>query len=424
MVQGDPNRLRQIVVNLVGNAIKFTVEGEVALKVRVEAEDDIEHNLHFTVSDTGIGIPPEKLKHIFEPFSQADSSTTRKYGGTGLGLSISSRLVEVMGGKMWVESEVGRGSEFHFTVRLGTSENTIEVGTIASPEILRGVKVLVADDNRTNRRILEGMLKRWDMKSTSVEDGEEALVLLSSAQNAGEPYALVLTDMHMPKMDGFGLVERIKDRPELHAPTIMMLTSAGHRGDAERCRELGITAYLLKPIRQSELREAIARVLGAREQTGSIPLVTRYSLQDAHDPQAVLRVLVAEDNPVNQRLAVRMLEKRGHRVTIAGNGRAALEALEKDTFDLVFMDVQMPVMDGFQATSTIREREKSIGGHQIVIAVTAHAMKGDRDQCLAGGMDNYLSKPIRPQELDDILDKYLALRTKPAIAVEPLGISD
>jgi len=424
VLQGDSNRLRQVLVNLIGNAIKFTDHGEVALNVQVEAEDGKNRVIRFTVSDTGIGIPPEKQTLIFQPFAQADNSTTRKYGGTGLGLTISRRLVELMGGNLWVESEVGRGTQFHFTARLKTSEKPIEAGAIAPPETLRGVKVLIVDDNRTNRRILEGMLKRWDMKSTSVEDGEEALVLLSSAQNAGEPYALVLTDMHMPKMDGFGLVEQIKDRPELRAPTIMMLTSAGHRGDAERCRELGITAYLLKPIRQSELREAIARVLEAREQTGPIPLVTRYSLQDARDPQPVLRVLVAEDNPVNQRLAVRMLEKRGHRVTVAGNGRAALEALEKDTFDLVFMDVQMPVVDGFQATSTIREREKSIGGHQIVIAVTAHAMKGDRDQCLAGGMDNYLSKPIRPQELDDILDKYLALRTKPAITVDPLGISD
>jgi PAS domain S-box-containing protein len=424
VVHGDSNRLRQVLVNLIGNAIKFTDHGEVALNVQVEAEDGHDRMIHFTVSDTGIGIPPEKQKLIFQPFAQADNSTTRKYGGTGLGLTISKRLVELMGGNLRVESEVGRGTQFHFAARLKTSEKSFEVGTIALPETLRGVKVLIVDDNRTNRRILEGMLKRWDMKSSSVEDGEEALALLSSAQNAGEPYALVLTDMHMPKMDGFGLVERIKDRPELRAPTIMMLTSAGHRGDAERCRELGITAYLLKPIRQSELREAIARVLGAREQSGPIPLVTRYSLQDARDPQAVLRVLVAEDNPVNQRLAVRMLEKRGHRVTVAGNGRAALEALEKDTFDLVFMDVQMPLMDGFQATSTIREREKSIGGHQIVIAVTAHAMKGDRDLCLAGGMDNYLSKPIRPQELDDILDKYLALRTKPAIVVEPLEISD
>src|ERR1700680_2679649 len=350
MALGDSNRLRQIVVNLVGNAIKFTSEGEVALKVRADAQDARDCILHFTVSDTGVGIPPEKQKLIFEPFSQADTSTTRKYGGTGLGLTISTRLVEMMGGKMWVESEVGRGSEFHFTAQLGTSEKAIDVGMIAPAEILRGVKVLIVDDNRTNRRILEGMLKRWEMNSTSVEDGEEALLQLSSAQNAGAPYALVLTDMHMPKMDGFSLVEQIRQRPELSAAIIMMLTSAGHRGDGARCQELGVSAYLLKPIRQSELREAIGRVLGAPPHKGAIPLVTRYSLQDARDSQTILSVLVAEDNAVNQLLATRLLEKRGHRVVMTANGREALEALAKDRFDLILMDVQMPEMDGLQAT--------------------------------------------------------------------------
>jgi len=411
MAQGDSNRLRQIVVNLVGNAIKFTDEGEVALKVRVDAVEGGDRILHFTVSDTGVGIPAEKLKLIFEPFSQADTSTTRKYGGTGLGLTISTRLVEMMGGKMWVESEVGRGYEFHFTARVGASEKTIEVGMIAPPEILRGVKVLVVDDNRTNRRILEGMLKRWEMKSTSVDEGEKALTELFSALEAGEPYGLVLTDMHMPKMDGFTLIERIRQRPELSAAIIMMLTSAGHRGDAARCQELGVAAYLLKPIRQSELREAIARVLGAREQKGAIPLITRYSLGDALEPMAVLRVLVAEDNAVNQRLAARLLEKRGHRVTVTANGREAVEALANQNFDLVLMDIQMPKMDGFEATAVIREREMHDGGHIPIIALTANAMKGDRERCLTAGMDGYLSKPIVSQELDELLGTYLARRT-------------
>jgi PAS domain S-box-containing protein len=411
MARGDSNRLRQIVVNLVGNAIKFTDEGEVALKVRVDAVEGADRILHLIVSDTGVGISPEKQKLIFEPFSQADSSTTRKYGGTGLGLTISARLVEMMGGRIWVESEMGRGSEFHFTVRMGASEKAIEVGTIAPAELLRGVKVLVVDDNRTNRRILEGMLKRWEMNSTSVDDGEKALAELSSALKAGESYGLILTDMHMPKMDGFGLIERIRQMPELSTAIIMMLTSAGHRGDAVRCQDLGVSAYLLKPIRQSELREAIARVLGAREQKGAIPLITRYSLGDAQEPAAVLRVLVAEDNAVNQRLASRLLEKRGHRVTVMVNGREALEALEKQTFDLILMDVQMPEMDGFEATSAIREREKHTGAHIPIIALTAHAMKGDMERCLAAGMDGYLSKPIRPQDLDEILETYLARRT-------------
>src|ERR1700722_6917331 len=257
------------------------------------------------------------------------------------------------------------------------------MGTIAPPEILRDVKVLIVDDNRTNRRILEGMLKRWEMKSTSVEDGEEALAQLSSSRKTGAPFGLVLTDMHMPKMDGFTLIERIRQRPELSTAIIMMLTSAGHRGDGARCQELEVAAYLLKPIRQSDLREAIARVLGAREQAGAIPLITRYSLQDARDPATSLRVLVAEDNPVNQLLVTRLLEKRGHGVVMTFNGREALVALAKDTYDLVLMDVQMPVMDGLEATSALRQREKERGDgiHQPVIALTAYAMKGDQELC-------------------------------------------
>jgi signal transduction histidine kinase/DNA-binding response OmpR family regulator len=424
VVRGDSTRLRQVVINLVGNAIKFTDEGEVALKVQAEAPEGQDRLLRFTVSDTGIGIPKDKQESIFAPFSQADTSTTRKYGGTGLGLTISTRLVEMMGGKIWVESEVGRGSQFHFTARLGVADvKEIKVGSIAPPETLRGVKVLVVDDNRTNRRILEGMLRRWAMRSTCVEHGEDALAQLTGAREAGEPYGLILTDMHMPKMDGFTLIERIRQRPELSTATIMMLTSAGHRGDAARCQELGVAAYLLKPIRQSELREAIARVLGAREQDGAIPLITRFSLQDAREPSAFLRVLLAEDNLVNQRLAVRLLEKRGHRVVVAGNGREALQALEKDSFDLVFMDVQMPEMDGLEATAAIRERETRSGLHQPIIALTAHAMKGDREKCLAGGMDGYLTKPIRPQELDDILEDYLARRLASPNTIEVAGLS-
>jgi two-component system sensor histidine kinase/response regulator len=410
VVRGDSNRLRQVVVNLLGNAIKFTDKGEVALNVQVDAEDGNERILHFTVSDSGIGIPPEKQKLIFQPFAQADNSTTRKYGGTGLGMTISSRLATIMGGKMWVESEVGRGTKVHFTVRLQSSEKPVEVGTTAPPEILRDVKVLIVDDNRTNRRILEGMLKRWEMKSTSVETGEEALAQLSSAWELGDPYGLLLTDMHMPEMDGFTLIERIRQRPELSTAIIMMLTSAGHRGDGARCQKLGVAAYLLKPIRQSDLREGIARVLGAREQKGAIPLVTRYSLQDARDPAAFLRVLVAEDNPVNQLLVTRLLDKRGHGVVMTFNGREALAALAKDTYDLVLMDVQMPVMDGLEATSVLRKTEKDRGDgiHQPVIALTAHAMKGDQERCLAAGMDGYLTKPIRPQELDALLVGYVA----------------
>jgi signal transduction histidine kinase/DNA-binding response OmpR family regulator len=410
-VRGDSSRLRQIVVNLVGNAIKFTSEGEIVLSVRALETEGAERLLQFTVSDTGIGIPVEKQKLIFEPFTQADTSTTRKFGGTGLGLTISTRLVGIMGGKIWVESEPGRGTRFHFTARLEVADaQAIRVGTIAPPEILRRVKVLVVDDNRTNRGILEGMLKRWEMKPTSVEGGEEALGQLSLAWEAGDPYGLILMDMNMPKMDGFSLVERIRQSPQLATATIMMLTSAGHRGDSARCLELGVAAYLLKPIRQSELREAVARVLGAKEQESAIPLITRFSLQDGREPSEFLSVLLVEDNAVNQRLAARLLEKRGHRVVVTANGREALAALEKDTFDLVLMDVQMPEMDGLEATAAIRKKEEHSGNHQAVIALTAHAMKGDEERCLAAGMDGYLSKPIRPQELDAILEGYVARR--------------
>jgi len=409
VVRGDSSRLRQIVVNLVGNAIKFTDSGEIAVKVQVEAREGTDYVCWFTVADSGVGIPEAKRELIFKPFTQADTSTTRKYGGTGLGLTISTRLVQMMGGRIWVESEVGQGSQFHFTIRLEAADaKEIKLGTIAPPELLRDVKVLVVDDNRTNRRILEGMLVRWHMKPTSVDCAAAALTQLSAALEAGEPYPLILTDMHMPEMDGFALIEQIRRRPELSTATIMMLTSAGHRGDAARCQELGVSAYLLKPIRQSELREAVARVLGAREQDGAIPLVTRFSLHDAREPDAYLRVLLAEDNLVNQRLAVRLLEKRGHRVVVAATGFEALQALEKESFDLVLMDVQMPEMDGFEATAAIREKEKGGGLHQAVVALTAHAMKGDREKCLAAGMDGYLSKPIRPQELDQLLETYTA----------------
>jgi two-component system, sensor histidine kinase and response regulator len=409
VARGDITRLRQVLLNLVGNAIKFTNEGEITVKVCQQSREEHDLVLHFTVSDTGIGIPENKRELIFDPFAQGDTSTTRKYGGTGLGLTISNRLVQMMGGRIWVESEEGRGSDFHFTVRLQIADRReVKVGSPAPPEVLRGVRVLVVDDNQTNRRILEGMLRRWEMVPVLAEGGEQALAELASARNEGRAFGLVVTDMHMPKMDGFEFVEHIREKPELCTATIMMLTSAGHRGDAERCHKLGVSAYLLKPIRQSELREAIARILGAREPGGDVPLITRFSLGNARDPSEILRILVAEDNLVNQRLIVRLLEKRGHRVVVAGNGKEVLAAMEKESFDLILMDVQMPEMDGFEATTAIRKKEKTNGLHQIIVALTAHAMKGDQEKCLAAGMDGYLSKPIRPQELDEVLARYAA----------------
>ena len=407
MICGDVGRLRQVIINLAGNAIKFTHQGEVALRVWSESTIDNAQQLHFVVADTGIGIPKEKLDLIFRPFMQADTSTTRRYGGTGLGLSISNRLVAMMGGAMWVESEVGHGSEFHFTVWMQrTNAQTPAENSNVSPAILCGVKVLVVDDHQVNRRILEGLLKNWEMRPSSAESGEIALARLIEGQHAGEPYQLILADLHMPEMDGFELVRRIRERPELPPPVILMLTSAGHQGDTARCKELGVAAYLLKPIRQSELREAVARVLGAGEQKSAIPLSGRSSLEDVGKPSISLRILVAEDNLVNQRLATRLLEKRGHFVTVAATGCEALAALEKSSFDLVLMDMQMPEMDGFEATAAIRKKEKP-GTHLPIVALTAHAMKGDREKCIAAGMDGYLAKPIRPEELDAVLHGHL-----------------
>jgi len=420
-VRGDSTRLRQVVVNLVGNAVKFTDEGEVALKVQVMEGAGGPPMLHFIVTDTGIGIPPEKQKSIFEPFTQADTSTTRKYGGTGLGLTISIRLVQMMGGQMWVESQMGIGTAFHFTMPLVPAADPLDEKPIGSSEILRGLKVLIVDDNRTNRRILDGMLKRWGMATTLAEGGAEALAELLAAYSSGQSYDLIISDLLMPRMDGFSFVRQVREKPELSAATIMMLTSAGRRGDAARCEELDISAYLMKPIRQAELREAIIRTLGTHEQKGAHALITRYSLSETGETVSSLRILVAEDNPVNQKLAARLLEKRGHSVSVVANGHQALDALDHGDYDLVLMDMQMPEMDGFEATGEVRRREKRTGRHMPVIALTAHAMKGDRERCIEAGMDGYLSKPIRAQDLDEVLAKYMSRQRAPEPAPENAG---
>jgi two-component system, sensor histidine kinase and response regulator len=406
-VRGDPGRLRQVLLNLVGNALKFTGEGEVGIQVVADAIEENASMLHFIVSDSGVGIAPEKLDMIFDSFNQADASTTRQFGGTGLGLTISRGLVQRMGGRIWVESELGAGSRFHFTVRLITEANSAAViERPASPVTLQGVKVLIVDDNGTNRIILQNMVERWGMNPTAVSDSEQALDELSAAEKANHAYELMLTDMHMPTMDGFGLVGHLKDSVKFSTPTIMMLTSGGRRGDAARCEELGIAGYLIKPVRQAELREAIVRVLSAKQELLPTPLVTRYSLRGKGDLLRTLHILLAEDNLVNQKIAVRLLEKRGHHVVVAGNGEEALGTLAQGSFDLVLMDVHMPGMDGVEATIAIREKEKSTGLHQQVIAMTALAMKGDRERCLAAGMDGYLSKPIDLQQLDEVLAVY------------------
>jgi two-component system sensor histidine kinase/response regulator len=406
-VNGDPGRLCQVLLNLVGNALKFTEKGEVGIRVVADAIEEKASILHFIVFDSGVGIAPEKLEMIFDSFNQADVSTTRQFGGTGLGLTISRRLVQLMGGRVWVESELGAGSRFHFTTRLITeTSDAAETKSPTSLAILRGVKVLIVDDNETNRFILHHMVERWGMNPTSVSNGEQALAELSAPEIVDHPFGLVLTDMYMPRMDGFGLVVRLKDNLKFSTPTIMMLTSGGQRGDAVRCEELGIAAYLTKPVRQIELRQAVIRALRAKQEELPVPLITRYSLRDRGDFLRSLHVLLAEDNRINQKIATRLLEKRGHHVALAENGDEALAALAQRSFDLVLMDVHMPGIDGIEATKAIREQEKSTGLHQPVIAMTALAMTGDRERCLAAGMDGYLSKPIDLQKLDEVLAVY------------------
>ena len=392
----DVTRLRQVIINLIGNAIKFTERGGVGLEVHVDSRAGDEMQLHFQVRDTGIGIPQEKQTTIFAAFSQADGSTSRRFGGTGLGLTISSQLVKMMGGRIWVESEPGQGSCFHFTVQAREASSASPARTVDASQ-LAGQRVLVVDDNASHRGILADMLRDWGMEPVLAASGSEATALLGPAEAAGQPFAWLLIDAHMPGMDGFELVTHIQKHTGLTQARIVMLTSAGQRGDAGRCRELGVAAYLTKPVAQSQLLDALRAVLGAKPAVGEpAELVTRLSLGEG---QRKPRVLLAEDNTVNQRLAVRLLEKRDHEVTVVNNGREALAALEKDDFDVVLMDVQMPQVDGFEATALIREREKTTGRHIPIIAMTAHAMKGDRQRCLAAQMDGYVAKPIKAEEL-------------------------
>jgi len=401
---GDPGRIRQILINLVGNAIKFTEHGEILVSVDEQSSGSATTTLHFAVKDTGVGIPVEQQEKIFEAFSQADGSMTRKYGGTGLGLTISVRLVEMMGGRVWLESQPGRGSTFHFTVQLAVQDTASARPIPLQPEQLRDLHALIVDDNFTNRRVLHGMLTRWGMRPTSVEGGRAALQALEIAKSTGHPFPLILLDGQMPDMDGFALAEQIQKDPGLLAVTIMMLTSAGHLGDAARCRDLGISAYLVKPIRQTELLDGICQALKKESITKNRPLVTRHTLQENKHRS---RVLLAEDNAVNQTLAVRLLEKRGYSVIVAGNGREAVEAFENNQFDVVLMDIQMPEMDGFEATAAIRAKEKLAGGHVPIIAMTAHALKGDQERCISAGMDGYVSKPIRTSELFSTMERML-----------------
>jgi signal transduction histidine kinase/DNA-binding response OmpR family regulator len=403
---GDPIRLRQVLFNLLGNAIKFTELGEVIL--RVEVMDKLQDGacLHFSVRDTGIGIPVERQKAVFEAFTQADNSTTRKYGGTGLGLTITSRLVALMGGRIWIESEPGKGSVFHFTVMFGLRRaSTIQATARLEAGDLRDLSVLVVDDNKTNGRILKEILRNWGLRPTITDGGDEALAILEKAHRSGKPFDLLLSDLQMPIMNGFALVERIRQNPKLAVATIMMLTSVSEPGDRSSCLELGVKACLTKPIRRSALRQAILSTMSSTVHHNANPLIAPHSLGEA---RRGLRILLAEDNAVNQALAKRLLENMGHTVVMASNGFEALKAiLEMESFDGALMDVQMPEMDGFETTQAIREAERSNGNHLPIIALTARAMKEDEKRCLAAGMDGYLSKPIRPSELSAILKRLV-----------------
>jgi len=391
-VFGDPIRLRQIVINLVGNAIKFTDKGEVMLHVERQGQSESILDLHFFVSDTGIGIPEKKQQTIFEAFEQVDSSTTRKYGGTGLGLSISAALVKLMGGTMWVESKVRQGSKFHFTVVLEVRKSESETLPQGS-QTLTDLPILVVDDNASNRRILKEILTNWRMKATLANSGAEALNALAQGSSSNN-IALVLLDVHMPEMDGFRVAEQIRNKHQ--EIKVILLTSASRPSDVARCRELGISDYLSKPIKQSELFDAIVTAMAEPRQKPEVCETAAASIQPSERP---LRVLLAEDNPVNQTLAIRILEKIGHKVQVVNNGKEAIGRAQGEEFDLILMDVQMPEMDGLEATTAIRAAEAGTGKHVPIVAMTAHAMKGDKEKCLSAGMDGYLSKPIRIDEL-------------------------
>jgi CheY-like chemotaxis protein len=411
-----------VVVNLVGNAIKFTEHGEVVLDAEVESQDEDEVFIRFSVRDTGIGVPADLQEQIFAPFTQADTSTTRRFGGSGLGLAISGQLVEMMGGRLAMESEVGRGSTFYFTARFDRVRKA-EPSVVPRPTAvtLSGLPVLIVDDNATNRQILFEMQTNWKMRPTVTAGGTEALAVMKDALAAGRPFPLLLSDGQMPEMDGFMLAETVKSDPQLRWVRMILLTSAGRPGDGARCRKLGIAGFLNKPVKQSELLDTIAAVM-AGEKAAAVPSADGIT-QAGRLSTRPLRILLAEDNPVNQEVASRILEKRGHVVVVVENGRQAVDALAPgamEPFHVVLMDVQMPEMDGLDATAVIRDREKLRGAHIPIVAMTAHAMEGDRERCLEAGMDGYVTKPVEAERLVEAVEDA-AGRFDPLAAAARLG---
>jgi two-component system sensor histidine kinase/response regulator len=403
---GDAGRVRQILINLLGNAIKFTREGEIELRVRVESVTPRDAVLHFSIRDTGIGIPLGRQQHVFEPFTQADGSTTRAFGGSGLGLTISANLVQLMGGRLWLESEVGKGSTFHFTASFEVLESGAVLEAIPDASDLRDVPTLIVDDSAADSCLLEETLTGLGMAPTLAASAAEALAALREARESERPLQLVLINVRMPEVDGFALAAAIKDDPVISGATVVMLSSAGQQGDGDRCVELGVAAYLTKPMKRLDLRDALLSALRHQRESDRPALVTRHTLRES---RRIRRILLVEDNPINQLVARRLLEKRGHSLVVANNGREALTILESSAFagfDCVLMDVQMPEMDGFECTAVIRDKERTAGSHLWIIAMTAHAMKGDEARCLAAGMDAYLSKPIQPDELFELVERH------------------
>jgi CheY-like chemotaxis protein len=406
---GDPLRLQQILVNLVGNAIKFTETGEVVVHVRLESLHDNQASLSFAVRDTGIGIPEAQQQHIFDAFGQADTSITRHYGGTGLGLTISTQLANMMDGHMQLESGVGRGSTFTFTAVFAVLPEG-QIVTPITPLSLRNLPVLVVDDNETNRHILVEMLGNWGMQPTAVADGAAALAELGRAARTERGYPLALLDVMMPEMDGFELAARIRQHADLAELRLLVLSSAGRPDDESRMRDLHIAWHLLKPIKQSTLLHAITDTLGLATVEGVAPKPAAA----VHSAGLLRRhILLAEDGLVNQKIAVEMLTQRGHTMVVTSNGKEALEALSHEAFDLILMDVQMPVMDGFEATAAIRAQERVTGGHIPIIAMTANAMQGDRERCLEAGMDSYVAKPIRARDLYQAVEDTVLMPSEP-----------
>ncbi len=408
LVRGDPGRLRQALLNLVGNAIKFTAQGEVHIRVRLARETETHVTLRFDVTDTGIGIPEGSLDRLFQTFYQVDASITRKYGGTGLGLAISKQLAEMMGGRIGVASQTGQGSTFWFTVVLEKQPGARDRDVIV-PEDIRGTRILVVDDHPTNRLVLRELLRSWECRFEEAADGPEALAILQRAVQEEDPFRIALVDMQMPGMDGKTLGEKIKAEPALRDTALVMLTSVGQRGDAQKLQQAGFCAYMTKPVKVSQLYDCLATVLGIASggsERPTRPIITRHTLVE--DKKRRVRILVAEDNVVNQKVAIRILEKLGYRADAVANGQEALTALERIRYDLVLMDVQMPEMNGFEATRIIRDPGSRVLRHDIpVVAMTAHALKGDRERCLEAGMDDYVSKPVTALGLGEVLDRHL-----------------